>query len=124
MGAAAVKVLGASGQRIRKAAHRTNPKRTRVARCVRKLKSDIARGRKRPVRSVYAVCTKATGQSYATGRRTNAAKRVGRRRNPAALPVRVSMGGAVIAQFRSLPRAKQYAQALANKARRQVRVTA
>jgi hypothetical protein len=82
-----------------------NPRGTRVAKCVRKL-------RKRKGVNAYAVCQSATGQSYATGRRT---------RNPL-LPIAVQMGGATVAQFRSLPRARQYAQALANAAHRQVRV--
>jgi hypothetical protein len=41
------------------------PKGTRVHRCVQKLK------RKGGVKNPYAVCQKATGQSYATGKRLN-----------------------------------------------------
>lgn len=119
-----MKILGAAGQKIRRRTNvrRRNPKRTRVARCVQDLKRDIRAGRKKPVRSVYGVCSKATRQSYATGRKTNARKReVVRRTNP--LPFSVSFKeGPAIAQFRSLPRATQYARALANRTRRAVRV--
>jgi hypothetical protein len=121
-----VKILGARGQKIKRRTNvrrKANPKRTRVARCVRDLKADIRAGRKKPVRSVHAVCQAATKQSYATGRRVNAKGRgaKGRRANP--LPFHVGFKtGAPIANFRSLPRAAQYARALANKAGRSVRV--
>lgn len=124
LGAAPVKILGARGQKIRRRTNvrRGNPKRTRVAKCVRQLKRAIRTGRKKPVRSVYGVCSKATRQSYATGRKTNARKRKSARRsNPLAFSVSFREGPA-IAQFRSLPRATQYARALANRTRRAVRV--
>jgi hypothetical protein len=83
-----MKLIAAKGMRL------VNPKRTRVAKCVR------------------------TGQSYRTGRRTNV-----RRRNPSPYRYLVSLGGTHLARFLTMNHAKQYAQALANKTGRQVRLT-
>lgn len=127
-----MKVIGSHGQKIRRRTQRrgkrkANPKGTRVARCVADVKrSNTARRRvgKQTARSPIAVCQKSTRQSYATGRRLNAKRRGSkgaRASNP--LPVRVSFKeGPPFAIFRSLPRARQYAQALADHTGRQVRV--
>ncbi len=92
-----------------------NPKRTRVAKCVRKVK------RRRGVRSAVAVCQKATRQNYRTGRTIR--KKPARARNPSPYRYLVSMGGTKLARFLTLGGAKQYGQALANQYGRQVRVT-
>jgi hypothetical protein len=127
-----VKVIGAHGQKIRRRRtnvrrkRKSNPKTTRVARCVRKVvRANAARRRagKKTVRSPVAVCQTSTGQSYATGRRIARSKRASKalRANP--LPIRVAFkDGPPVALFRSLPRARQYAQALADHSGRQVRV--
>ena len=102
-----MKILGASGQKIRRRTNvrrKANPKRTRVAKCVRSLKREIRAGRKKPVRSVHAVCTAATGQRYSSRRRVKAKPGAAKRR-PNPLPFNVS-----------------YARALADRARRAVRV--
>ena len=118
-----MKILGAAGQKIKRRTNvrrKANPKATRVARCVRHLTRDIKAGRKRPVRSVHAVCTAATGQRY---RRRAKAKPGAAKRRTNPLPFNVSFKtGPAIAQFRSLPRAAQYARALADRSRRAVRV--
>jgi hypothetical protein len=101
-----MKLIAAKGMRL------VNPKRTRVAKCVRKLK-----GRK-GVKNAYALCQKSTRQSYRTGRRTNV-----RRANPSPYKYLVSLGGTHLARFLTFTHAKQYAQALANKTGRQVRLT-
>jgi hypothetical protein len=109
-----MKVLGASGQRI---VRRKNPKRTRVSRCVKKVK------RRGGVRSPVAVCQKATRQSYRTGRRLKRHPPNVRRANPLHFHVAFK-SGPPIAIFRSMPRATQYAQALADRSGRAVRVYA
>ena len=104
-----MKLIAAKGMRL------VNPKRTRVAKCVRKVK------RRKGVRSAYAVCQSATGQSYRTGRKL---KTKARRRNPSPYKYLVSQGGTHLARFLTFGHAKQYAQALANKTGHQVRLTA
>jgi hypothetical protein len=100
-------LVATHGTKIRR---RRNPKGTRVAKCVRKLK-----GRK-GVKSPIAVCQKATRQSYATGRRlANPPERQYR--------YRISIDGVRVASFLTLAMAKQYGQALADKTGRQVRLT-
>lgn len=53
-------------------------------------------------------------------------RRKQRRRNPAptAFPFTVELHGATVARFKSMPRARQYAQALANRSRTVVKVKA
>jgi hypothetical protein len=101
-----VKLIAAKGMRL------VNPKRTRVAKCVRKVK------RRKGVRNAYGLCQKSTGQSYRTGR---ALKK--RKKNPSPYKYLVSTGGTHLARFLTLGHAKQYAQALANATGRQVRLT-
>jgi hypothetical protein len=101
-----MKLIAVKGTRL------VNPKRTRVAKCVRKLK-----GRK-GVKNAYALCQKSTGQSYRTGRKLK------RKRNPSPYKYLVSLGGTHLARFLTLGHAKQYAQALADQTGHQVRLTA
>lgn len=53
-------------------------------------------------------------------------RRKQRRRNPLRplLPFSVELHGATVARFKSMPRAREYAQALANRSRSQVKVKA
>lgn len=96
---------------------RANPQGTRVARCVQAVKRrKPVKGRRR-VRSAVAVCEVATGQNYRTGRPLAA-----RKGNPAAYPYLISQGGTRLARFLTAGHAKQYAQALADKTGRQVRL--
>ena len=98
-----MKIVGAAGSLGR----RKNPKATRVARCVKSVK---ARQKKRGAKRVdpYAVCQKATRQSYRTGRLINPGYAV------------AVAGGKQIAVFKTLPTAKEYARALATKTGRRV----
>lgn len=139
-----MKVIGAHGQKIR---HRTNvrrPVRRRNAMTPRRARLSAATMVKRYGDRAIEVAAATRELSHTTkqrehwnkviaqletmrGARKNPGRRAigrgakGRRANP--LPIRVAFKeGPPVALFRSLPRARQYAQALADHSGRQVRV--